>query len=48
MLIDIKEDSEFMVKTAISSVILLVFSIDSSYFSNKLCSRDYLRSSRVK
>jgi hypothetical protein len=48
MLIDIKEDSKLMVKITISSVILLFFSIDSSYFSNELYSRDYLRSSRVK
>jgi len=32
MLIDIKEDSEFIVKTTISSVILLFFSIDSGDF----------------
>jgi len=34
MSIDIKEDSEFIVKTTISSIILLLLSIDSSDFPN--------------
>ena len=34
ILIDIKEDTEFIVKTTISSIILLFFNIDSSDFPN--------------
>ena len=48
MLIDIKEDSKLIVKTTISSIILLIFSIDSSYFSNEIYGWDHLRSSRVE